>query len=288
MIPIQSLLGGDGKAAPVDTNAPQGKRARDDAYNPKPDQEKILERVRRDAEADAIRHAEDMANRTFPVVEEAESIGTQRVAALGAAYAAARSRIDVEIEVGRTQLEAAEGQLQRTKEALEEAGVPEGRTTLKPLGDGLVGRWQLLLALAVGAGAGALLSRLDLTPLGVGVVALIVLAALAGILSLRIGQPETALVTGLRRNHREEAETVEELQAKLKRNEALAEGLVEETLRLVEVEREFSKQMVATYESAASSALPVGSLGEGERSIRKQRVPDVRTPAWAQELEELR
>lgn len=286
MISILSLLGGDGKDQPVDTNAPQGKLKRDDAYSPKAAQEKILERVRRDAEADAIRHAEDMADRNFPVVDEAESIGAQRIAALGAAYAAARSQIDVEIRVGQTQSGAAAGQLERTERALEEAGVPERHTQLAPLGDGLVSRWQALLALAVGAGGGVLLARLDLAPLGIAAVVVIALAAIAAIFSLRIGQPETARVTALRRNRRKEAEEVEELEAKLKHDEALAEGLVKETLRLVEVEQEFAKQMVATYESAASSALPVGSLGEGERSIRKQRVPDVRTPPWAQDLEE--
>jgi hypothetical protein len=286
MISIQSLLGGDGKSKPVDTNAPQGKLKRDDAYSPKAVQEKILERIRNDAEADAIRHAEDMANRAFPVVEEAESVGAQRIAALGAAYAAARSQIDVEIDVGKTELSRASIQLEKTEQTLEGAGVPEGQLQLAPLGEGLVSRWQVLLALALGAGAGVLLARTDLKPLPIGVVVIFTITAIAAIFSLRFGQPESARLTALRRNRRKEATEVGGLEAKLKHDEALAEGLVEETLRLVEAEQEFAKQMVATYESAAASAMPVGSLGKEERLIQKQRVPNVRTPVWAEDLEE--
>lgn len=285
MIPIQSLLGGDGKSERVDTNAPQGKLSRDDAYKPKPVQEELLGRVRRDAEADAIRHAEDMANRSFPIVEEAESIGAQRIAALGAAYAAARSQIDVEIEVCGSRLEAATEQLRETEGALEEQDVPADRTGLAPIGERLVSRWQAALALLLGIGAGALLARSDLTPLGIVLVVLVALAAIVAVLSLRIGQPESALVTGLRRNHRREAGEVEDLQAQLKHEEALARGLVKETLRLVEAEVEFAKQLVASYESAASSALPPGALGEGDRAIRKQRTPQVPIPAWVEDLE---
>jgi len=285
MFSIRKLFGRD-EADHVDTNAPQGKRTREDAYNPKPDHEVLLQRVRGDAEADAIRHAEYMVNRIFPVVEEAETLGAQRVATLGAAYAAFRSQIDAQVEVDRTMLEAAVRQLNSTEEALEEKGVPEGRTGLAPLGEGLVSRWQLLLALCVGGGAGIALARLDLTAPAIGLVVLVALALIAAILGLRIGQPETAVVTSLRRNRRREAGDVEELQAKLQHDEARATGLVKETLRLVEVEREFAKQMVATYESAASSSLPVGSMGDSERAIRKQRVPDVRVPAWVEEVEE--
>jgi hypothetical protein len=95
---ILSLLGGNDRTERrkkrVDSNAPEGELLRDDAFNPKPAQESLLVRIRLEAEAEALRHAEAIVNRVFPIVDEAESIGSQRIAALGAAYAAARSRID--------------------------------------------------------------------------------------------------------------------------------------------------------------------------------------------------
>lgn len=281
---IHSLLGG--RDGPVDSNAPQGRRARDDAYNPKADQQEILGRVRQDAEADAIRHAEDMIERDFPVVEEAGSIGAQRIAALGAAYAAARSRIDAEIDDAQTRLETVEEEIGRVEEELERREVDRERTDLPPLGDRLVSRWQVLAGLAVGAAAGVSIARLDLAPSGIAAVVAVAVLAIGAILALRIGQPETAAVTSLRRTRRRKVEEKTELRAKLAHEERVAKGLVKETLSLVEGEREFAKLMVATYESAASSALPAGSLdNRSDRSIKKQRTPDVRIPPWAEDLE---
>jgi hypothetical protein len=283
---ILGLLGGGDRKGRVDTNAPQGKRLRDDAFNPKPSQERILERVRADAESEALRHAEAMVNRVFPIVEEAESIGTQRIAALGAAYAAARSELDAEIGAGRAQVAEAEAQLKCTEAELVKHGVEAERLPLAPLGEGMASYWQVAPAVAAGVGVGLLLARLDLTPLGFAVVCLGGLGLVMLLLSWRIAQPETAKVTSLRRNRRREAKHLDGLRADLERNESLAKGLVAETLRLAEAEEAFAKQLVAAFESAASSALPVGSLGEGERSIRKQREPKVPTAPWVEELED--
>lgn len=285
MISIQSLLGGNDGDSPVDSNAPQGERTRLDAYNPAPAHKELLEEVRQDAEAEAIRHAEAMANRVFPVVEQAESIAAQRIAALGAAYAAARSQYDAEVGRLDGQLPGLELQLKTTEEALEAEGVGAEELGLAPIGDRMVSLWQVALALGIGAIAGLLGARLNLAGAGLVLLVLAAGALVAGVLRLRIGSPESARVTGLRRNRRREAREREKLLAAKKENEARIAGLQDETLRLIEVETAFAKQMVTTFESAASSALPVGSLGQGERAIRRQREPQVRFPAWAEELE---
>jgi len=283
MIATQSLLGGNGPER-VDTSAPRGKHARDDAYNPAPAHEEILERVRKDAEADAIRHAEDMANRIFPIVEEAGSIAVQRIAALGAAYAAGRGQLDAEADATQAGIEAADARLAEIEAALEGSGLIRELVSLPPLGEGLVSRWQAGGGLALGAIVGFLLFRLDLTPAGFALIVAGVLGLLAGLLSLRIGQPESVAVTSLRRARSDVLEQKDELEAQLARNRALARSLADETLRLVEVETAFASQMVATYENTAASALPVGSLAAGERAIKKQADPSVPHPDWVEEL----
>jgi hypothetical protein len=280
------LLGGGDKRERVDSVAPEGKLLRDDAFNPKPDQGKILERVRLEAEAEALRHAEAMVDREFPIVEEAESIGSQRIAALGAAYAALRSRLDAEIDAGVSEVSAAQTQLESTEKALLEQGVTADLLPLAPLGDGMASYWQVAPVAAVAAGAGVAVAGGRLSPLASAAVIAGALVLAIAILSLRIGNPESGKLTCLRRNRAREGAALEELKAELERNRSLAQGLVRETLRLVEAEEAFAKQIVATYESAASSALPVGALGDGGRAIRKQRAPSVAIPPWVRELEE--
>jgi hypothetical protein len=286
LMAILSLLGGNDKAGRVDSNAPEGDLLRDDAFNPKPAQEALLARVRRDAEAEALRHAEAIVNRDFPIVEEAESIGVQRIAALGAAYAAAKSRLDAEIASGRSAESAARAQLQATDGALEEQGVAAERLPLAPLGQRMASYWQVAPAVAAAAAAGYWLSRSSLSPAGMALGCLVALALVGALLSLRIARPESGAITSLRRNRQREARLLDEVQTEVQRNQSLAQGLVEESLRLVEAEVAFAKQLVAAFESAASSALPVGALGNGQRSIRKQREPRVPTPGWVRELEE--
>jgi hypothetical protein len=180
---------------------------------------------------------------------------------------------------------AAEAQLETTEHNLERQ-VGQEEVGLAPLGDGLVSLWPVGGSFAVGTLAGAAAAQLDLGAAGIAIVVVLALAATFGLLSLRIGKPEGARLTSLRRNRKREKRRVDELRGDLEKVRAQIKSLVEETLRLVEVESAFAKQLVTAYEQALASALPVGALGDGERTVRKQREPRIELPAWVEELEQ--
>src|SRR5690349_15883445 len=91
-----------------DEAEPRGRRRDDDAYSPARKRAEILARVRLDAEADAIRHAEDMLNRDFPIVGYARTTAEGRLADLETAYLFRRTPIDERIEGLTTEIVAIE------------------------------------------------------------------------------------------------------------------------------------------------------------------------------------
>jgi hypothetical protein len=103
-----------------------------DGYDP--EQERLLAEARSRAEADAVRNAEEMVGREFPIVAEAEQIIGRRFAELERFYAGTRAELEAELRCRAADLEAAEAQLRITERALIEGGVPQPQVGLAPLG----------------------------------------------------------------------------------------------------------------------------------------------------------
>jgi hypothetical protein len=256
----------------------------EDAYEPRGEQAEILARVRRDAEADAIRHAEDMLDRDFPIVTEAEGIAETRLAALKTAYAERRGTITGRIRSLEGAVTETAGRLQTTEDALRAEGVPAAQIGLPPL------RAKPAIAERVGIGLGAaalvalLVKLLDLQ----GPVALAIagVAVLALTLALAL-QPGASLeepgIAGLREVREQRAGELAELQDELRRSHNSLSELENRTFSTAELEVEFAGRLVGVYESAVFSSLPVGVLAEG-RELKQQRRPAVDLPSWTSGL----
>jgi hypothetical protein len=280
--------GGDVPEPPEDEflsdDEPRRRKQKDDAFDPRQAQATLLARVRRDAEADAIRHAEDMLERDFPIVAEAERIAETRLAALKAAFAERRAAIQGRIEGLAQAIVVAETQLRATEGALAEEGVPPSRLALAPRrGRPAVGT-KIAIGLAGAVAIGLAIRLLELSgPLVLPLAgAAMVLLALA--LALQPGPPlEDADITSLREVRVAEAEALTELRVELEQGRRELGGFEERALGLAETEVAFASQLVGAYQSAAFSSLPVGTLEDG-RGLKEQRTPSVKLPAWAREL----
>jgi hypothetical protein len=260
----------------------------DDSIDALAPREGILARVRRDAEADAIRHAEDMLDRDFPIVDEAVTIAEARLAALRVAYDERRTRLAVRIDGLSAGILTAEAQLHATDAALLAEGIPQSHLALPPQRGP---RSPLVRTAAVAGAVVALYLLLDLIDVEPGTVLPIVLGAavLAGLLAFFLPGPplEPNSVMSLREARQDEEEEIAALRADLKRAEKGLHGLEEKTLSQAETEAQFAAELVTAYQSAAFSSLPAGTL-EGGRTLKRQTVPKVQLPSWTQGLEAAR
>jgi|GEM_PF-6491007 len=287
MGPIAKLFRRGRKPAEEDGGLGGAAYEEGDAFDPTPVHQEILTRVRRDAEADAIRHAEDMLNRDFPILEEAEGIASSRLARLRTAYIERRSSIEGAIASLRTEAAALEVSLAHKDAVLAEEGVSGNRVVLPPLrGPRDVGSRSVvgvggIVALCLGAILAGLEGRPALAVVGFGAVVLaVVLTAWPG------PALENPTVTALRRTRTADAEALEVLRGSLARRDEELSGLKGQTHSVAKNEVAFAQEIVSAYRSAAFSALPVGVL-DGDRNFKEQRDLTVRMPAWARELESL-
>jgi hypothetical protein len=253
-------------------------------YEPGPEQASILARVKRDAEADAIRHAEDMLNRDFPIVTQAEGIAETRLASLRSAYAERRGVLAERIGSLETTVSEMEERLQVTEQALAEEGVQESQIDLPPLRRKrrAVERMMIFLGaivlLAFFVNLLDLQGDLRLSILGVGllIIGLVLLFAPGPLL-------EDPAVVALREQHQAQAKELAELRQQLKgKQDALVE-LEKRTYAVAEWEVKFAGELASSYHSTVFSSLPVGVLAE-DRALKEQRRPRVQMPKWAMEL----
>jgi hypothetical protein len=251
---------------------------------PQPSHREILMRVRREAEADAIRHAEDMVNRDFPIVNEAERIADARLANLKVSYSGQRGEMGGRIQGIEGAIGEAKAGLAETERALAGKGVPESELGIEPLREPPPLLERALIGLA---GAGAiviLIAVLDLRGELVAPLAAVAVAALALALALPPGPYlEDPEIAALREARKKQATKVAELEEELRGASGALTALEERTLSTAELEVKFAGEIVGAYESAVFSSLPVGVL-EGGKKIKEQRAPQVRLPRWTSRL----
>lgn len=282
MIGLGSLLrGGDDSAQRVSQPEPTGRRT-EDPYRPEKAHAKLIAQTRAGAEADAVRHAESILTRTFPVVAEAQTTARARLAALRVAYSERRRGVQERIHGCMARIASAERRVEATERALASAGVPEDQVALAPLRDP-----KAVVRPLVALAAGALIGAASTVELHVpALIAAVLAAAIAGATwaLLPTAEVEPADIASMRRIRAADAKELEDLQADLERERREAVGLDEETFAVAESEVSFAEHLAAVYASAAFGALPAGALA-GDREMRSQPPVDVALPAWVKELE---
>src|ERR1043165_9232124 len=92
----------------------------------------LLTETRLNAEADAIRHAEDLLEREFPIVATAERMAESRLALLRSEYSERHGELETERGAIEQAAQAMETRLQRAEAILRGAGVPETEIDLPP------------------------------------------------------------------------------------------------------------------------------------------------------------
>ena len=135
--------------------------------------------TRKNAEADAIRHAEDLLLQVFPIVGESEETAGLELAAMRTRFQDARGRLETAEATATSRLEAINRGLQDAEGALRSAGIPEGMIRRPP-----PPRWrfelrQIALAVAAALVIGVLVASL-------GNVPVLVAAAVIGGVALAI------------------------------------------------------------------------------------------------------
>lgn len=266
MILFGSLLGGEGSDE-AETSTPT--RSRGD----------LLAETRRNAEADAIRHAESLLEREFPIVNAAERTAESTLADLRATYTEERGELEAEREGTGRKAEVAETRLHQAEAMLREAGVPEAELGLPPSRNRSVELRGATVAVGGVALAVLVLSQLVSGP---PLVALGVLAAAGLIFGLTLAPSEEAEPAKLRRlrEHRQEVDRESQrlLEQQILNAEAI-ELLDRRTYSRGLSDIAFAGELVAVYANTAFSALPAGTL-EGGREFAAQRQPHVEIPAW--------
>ncbi|HST69476.1 MAG TPA: hypothetical protein VLI94_07435 [Solirubrobacterales bacterium] len=270
MILFGSLLGGEGSDE-AEASAPAKSRGA------------LLAETRRNAEADAIRHAESLLEREFPIVDTAERTAESTLADLRSTYTEERGELEAKREGVERKVEVAETRLHQTEALLREAGVPEAELGLPP--SRKRGVQPRDAAAAIGGVALAVLVLSQLVS-GLPLVALGALAAAGLIFGLTRGPVEETEPTRLRRlrEHRQEIDRERQglLDQQILNAEAI-ELLDRRTYSRGLSDIAFAGELVAAYANAAFSALPAGSL-EGGREFAAQRQPHVEIPAWLEAL----
>jgi hypothetical protein len=244
------------------------------------DQVRLLDQTRSRAEADAVRHAEDMVGRNFPIVAEAEQIVGRRFAELKRLYTGARAELEAELKTREVDVVAVEEQLAITEHALLERGVHRPEVGLAPLERGALEHPRHWLW-AAGLAATALALALGQPMYQIGELALVTVLLLGAFL-LPVEQVEAERVTRLRRNRWREAEALREGHAALEEVKGKLERLCREVRAAAESEVALASELVAAYVSAAFSSLPAGVLAEG-RELAQQREPNIDLPDWVPE-----
>lgn len=245
----------------------------------------LLAHARKTAEADAIRHAEDLLKREFPIVEEAERMAAARLADLRVTYVETRGELKGEEMVLGQQAEASTQALRQAENALRGAGVSDEQLGLPPGGSRTVSLAQLAAAAALAACGALVISRFSSSPM-------LVVAAIAGATGLAAWlmfataeEPEDGEITRLRERRRDEADALRRLEDERARIEAALVNLDRATYAIGQSEIAFADHLAAGYANAAFSALPAGTL-EGGRQLPPQRRPDVTPPEWLERLED--
>jgi hypothetical protein len=284
---IKNLLGfgrDDEELPEVELEVDQQDEAEGDPFAPRPDRAVILAEVKRDAEADAIRHAEDMLDRDFPIVPRAENTAGTRLATLRSVYVERRGELSGRIAVLDRRANELALRLQATERALAAEGVPPSQIGLEPLR----GKRAVIERIAVALGAlvvmGLAVDLLDLRGRlvlpGVGLL----FALLLLILMLQPGERlEEPAIEMLREQRQQQDEALTELQGDLHAHREALTKLDRTTYAIAESEVSFAGEMASTYNSTVFSALPAGVLAEG-RELREQQRPAVRMPSWARGL----
>jgi hypothetical protein len=242
-----------------------------------------IEATRVRARADATRHAEDLLERPLPVVQEAEQLARQRIALLDAARAERLGELTRRVESTRRDVDSAEQRRAAVLDALAAAGVRQEELDLPPLDASAQAGWRVLaplVALVLGAGAGFAL-RVDAAT---AVIAGAVLAAVAYATTSTAEEP-AAEPLRLRKLRHARAEAETELLAAWHAHAVATEQL--ETFHiwvraLARAERAHAEQIVATYVTDLTSAMPPGALADG-RGVGHQVPPRVDLPDWARE-----
>jgi len=256
----------------------------DDAYAPARRRAKILARVKLDAEADAIRHAEDMLDRDFPIVNLSRSIAEGRLAALETSFLSKRTVIDQRMEELTSAIAALQRSVRDHEGALRRRGIPDGDVTIDPL------LGEPSIEARAGAGAGCI-AAVALTvdafslsgPLAILGSALVLVAVALIIWKLPAPSLEDPEITRLRKARKRDQGQLEVYRGELEAARKDLKGLEEATVSLAKSEAVFPADLVGTYQRAAFSALPAGTLEQG-RSLRSQEPPHIEFPAWVRRL----
>jgi len=254
-----------------------------DPFAPTQDHAAELEDARRRAREDATRHAEDFLDRPLPIIAAAETLARRRIAVLEAARADRLGELECAVEDTRREAESAAARHAAVRQSLAAAGVPRDELDLPPFDAPMAAGWRIGAPLAA-AGAGAAVALiLGLRTTGVVVVAVVCAAiAYAGLVATEEPVVESARLRKLRKARLTvEAALLAAQHAHETARERLA-TLHEQVRALARAERALAEEMVATYVTELTSAMPPGALADGHR-VAVQRAPRVDLPDWAQE-----
>lgn len=195
-----------------------------DAFQPEREHRRILDTTENRASADAIRHAERMLNREFPVVAEARIMFDSRMASLRQVYEGGRAEVQVRIEVLEGNLDLRNQDLKNAEQEFASfaESVPGPARTFWPFG------------------------RRDQAE------------------EESPRRPQRRESRRLRNARRDRIEEARETELDLLTARRELDLLPIEVRNLAEKEMAFAEQVVATYVSSVFSSMPAGSLQEGE------------------------
>jgi len=113
--------------------------------------------------------------------------------------------------------------------------------------------------------------------------ALVLVAVALIIWKLPAPSLEDPEITRLRKARKRDQGQLEVYRGELEAARKDLKGLEEATVSLAKSEAVFPADLVGTYQRAAFSALPAGTLEQG-RSLRSQEPPHIEFPAWVRRL----
>ncbi|HEV7771529.1 MAG TPA: hypothetical protein VGO66_12840 [Solirubrobacterales bacterium] len=284
--PEEPLEAAEPENAGGDEGRDERREGNDAAYTPEGEHARLLTRVRREAEADAVRHAEDMLHRQFQVASEAESTAASRLADLRVAFLARDTELSERRVTCERQIESRTARQAAAAAALVAAGVPADQVEVGPLYSNRLANWKLAAVLAAGAGIGYLLAVTDLGTVGIACAVVLALVVALWLYTAGPEEIEERALTVLRERHAEHSATLTALNSEVARIEIERDALRGETRGVAEGEVAFAGRLAAAYANAAFSAMPAGSL-EGGREFAEQRQPSVELPDWVLALEQV-
>ncbi len=282
---------GDGESPEEEPEAPDPaeepepeEEPAESAYSPPAAHARILARVRRDAEADAVRHAEDMLHRQFPITAAAEATARDRLAALQGEFVTRDTRLRESAAARTHEIAATVDRIAAIQAALRSRGTAADQMHLEPLQARHLAGWRIVVALVIGAGLGYAVAADNLNGIWLGLIAVAALAIVAALLTTPPEDIEEQEIASLRRCHSEASARLTELNTSVARIEIEREALRGSTRTLAEGEIALAQRMATEYVSAAFSTMPAGAL-EGGLEFAQQREVEVELPDWIAELE---